>query len=176
VGAPERILGVDPGSRATGFGVVETRGEAIRPVAHGTIRPPAGAALPERLREIRDRLAEVRDRHGALEMAVETLFLGRNARSAHVLAQVRGVVLLCGAEAGCAVHEYTPMQVKKAVTGYGRAGKEQVRSMITLLLSLSRDPGSHDAADALAAAYCHASHRSARRALGAAGAAAEGRR
>jgi len=156
--------------------VVEVCGDAIRSVAHGTIRLGAGVPLPDRLREIRDRLVEVRDRCAPLEMAVETLFLGRNARSAHVLAQVRGVVPLCGAEADCPVHEYTPMQVKKAVTGYGRAGKDQVRSMITLLLSLSREPGSHDAADALAAAYCHASHRAAGRALGGAGATGEGRR
>jgi crossover junction endodeoxyribonuclease RuvC len=109
-------------------------------------------------------------------MSVETLFLGRNARSAHVLAQVRGVVLLCGAEAGCEVFEYTPMQVKKAVTGYGRAGKEQVRSMVTLLLSLGAEPGSSDAADALAAAFCHASQREARRVLEKTASRAAGRR
>jgi crossover junction endodeoxyribonuclease RuvC len=145
-------------------------------VAHGAIRPPAGATLPERLLRIREGLAELRDRCDAAEMAVETLFLGRNARSAHVLAQVRGVVLLCGAEAGCPVHEYTPMQIKKAVTGYGRAAKEQVRSMVTLLLSLGREPGSSDAADALAAAYCHASSRGALRALEAGSAQGGGRR
>lgn len=176
MGAPLRILGVDPGSRATGFGVLEVDGHSISAVDHGVIRPAACSPLPERLLRIRERLAGVRDRCGAGEMAVESLFLGRNARSAHVLAQVRGVVLLCGAEAGCPIHEYTPMQIKKAVTGYGRAAKEQVRSMVTLLLSLSREPGSSDAADALATAYCHAASRGALRALEAGAAPGSGRR
>lgn len=176
MGAPLRILGVDPGSRATGYGLLEVRGSSISALAHGAIRPSAGSSLPERLLRIREGLAEVRDRFAAGEMAVETLFLGRNPRSAHVLAQVRGVVLLCGAETGCAVHEYTPMQIKKAVTGYGRAAKEQVRSMVTLLLSLSREPAGSDAADALAAAYCHAASRGALRALEAVEARGGGRR
>jgi crossover junction endodeoxyribonuclease RuvC len=168
-GAPERILGVDPGSRATGYGVVELRRGRVRVLDQGVIRPSLRLPLPERLLRIRDQLRDIQTANGCGVLSVETLFLGRNPRSAHVLAQVRGAVLLAGAECGCEVFEYTPMQVKKSVTGYGKADKEQVRTMITMLLSLSRPPATVDAADALAAAYCHAARRAGMRALAEAG-------
>jgi crossover junction endodeoxyribonuclease RuvC len=159
-GAPVRVLGVDPGSQATGYGIIEVRGGQARALSHGTVRPPAGEPLAGRLLRIRNRLRELIAESGVSEVAVESLFLGKNPRSAHVLAQVRGAVLLAAAESGCEVFEYAPSRVKQAVTGYGRAEKDQVRAMLGMLLSLGREPRSRDASDALATALCHASFRS----------------
>lgn len=162
-GVPLRVLGVDPGSQATGYGVIEVRGGRTSVVTHGVVRPPRGGPLPRRLLTVGDRLREVLAATGASEVAVETMFQGKNPRSAHVLAQVRGVVLLTAAQAGCEVFEYAPMQVKQAATGYGRADKEQVRTMVGLLLSLDPPPRSTDVTDALAVAWCHGSHRAGHR-------------
>ncbi len=156
-GAPIRILGIDPGSRHTGYGVIETTGPRMVPVEAGTLSPPAGLPLVERLLAIHTGLAE---KIAALEphqVAVEDLFHGVNARSALKLAEVRGVCLLAAAAAGLAVTAYTPAQVKKAATGTGGAAKSQVAFMIARLLGLS-EPCRPDAADALAVAVCHAAH------------------
>jgi crossover junction endodeoxyribonuclease RuvC len=149
------VLGVDPGSQATGYGVIGL-GAATRLVAAGVIRPPRDAALPERLCEIHAAVAALIREHRPREMAVESLFNARNPRSALVLGHARGVILLAGAQAGIPVHEYAPREVKSALTGNGGAGKEQVRFMVMRLLGLAGDPPPLDASDALAVALAHA--------------------
>lgn len=151
-----RVFGIDPGSVRTGYGCVETDGSRHRLVTCGTIAPPAAAGLPERLRCIHDRLLDL-IRHARPDaVAIENLFHARNVRSALVLGHARGVAVLAAVEAGLAVIEYTPAEIKLAVVGYGRAEKHQVQHMVTLLLGLDTAPSPHDAADALAVAICHA--------------------
>lgn len=149
-----RALGIDPGSRATGYGVVELAGSRLVHVDHGVLRPPAGAAVPERLAFIFRGLAEVVERHRPGEVGVESIFQARNAQSALVLGQARGVALLAAELAGLPLVEYTPMQVKLAVVGYGRAEKGQVQEMVRRLLALP-EAAPTDASDALAVALCH---------------------
>jgi crossover junction endodeoxyribonuclease RuvC len=161
------VLGVDPGSHATGYGVIATGGTARR-VAGGVVRPPAGAGLPERLLAIHEELCRVLAAHGPVEMAVESLFNARNARSSLILGHARGVVLLVGARHGLPVAEYTPGEIKKALTGNGGAGKEQVRFMVRRCLGLAEDPPL-DESDALAVALCHAARSRLKDRLGAGG-------
>lgn len=152
-----RILGVDPGLARLGFGIIERGpGDSLHHVAHGCIETGADTPLPERLRHIFQQLTELCRTHRPAVMAVEELFFSRNATTAFTVGQARGVALLAGAEAGLAVTEYTPMQVKQAVTGYGRADKRQVQEMVRLLLRLTSVPKPDDAADALAVAIAHA--------------------
>ena len=162
-----RILGIDPGSRATGFGVIDAAGQVARVVDHGVIRVPGDLALAERLSHLYRELGTVLERHDPDEVAIEEVFTSRNARSALVLGQARGVLLLAAGER-CAVHEYAARAVKKAVAGYGQADKQQMVRMVQALLDLARPPA-QDAADALAIALCHAQSRMLRRRLEAAG-------
>jgi len=148
-----RILGIDPGSRVTGFGVVDFSGGRARHVASGCLGA-RGEGLGERLRSIHAAVAEVVARYHPDELAVEQVFIHRNPAAALKLGQARGAALLAGVEAGLALHEYMPNQVKQAVTGRGHATKEQVQHMIRVLLGLAELPPS-DAADALAVAVCH---------------------
>jgi len=149
-----RILGIDPGLRVTGFGVIETDGGRLRYVASGCIRSGAGD-LAARLKAILEGLREVVQRHAPREVAVEKVFVNVNAQSTLALGQARGAAI-CGAVlAGLPVAEYTALQVKQAVVGNGHAKKEQVGHMVKRLLALAGDP-SPDAADALACAICHA--------------------
>ena len=148
-----RILGVDPGSRLTGYGVIDVHGPRAVYVDSGCIRTPAGA-LGERLCAIHRGLAEILRVHAPAAAAIKQVFLHRNAVSALKLGHARGVALLALAEAGLAVAEYMPSVVKLAVVGTGRADKEQVQHMVTALLKLPRAPQA-DAADALAVAICH---------------------
>lgn len=150
-----RILGIDPGSRFTGYGVVEQQGSRLQQLAYGTIHAVDGEDLPARLQIIFQRLREVIAATAPAAVAVEEIFVAANARSALKLGHARGVALLAGTEAGLPVFEYTAMQVKSAVVGYGRADKNQVQRMVQMLLSLPKPPAS-DAADALAVAICHA--------------------
>lgn len=152
-----RILGIDPGSHATGWGVVQTL-PALRCVAAGVIRPGRDLALPDRLLAIHEQLVAIIEQHAPQVMAVEDLFNARNARSALVLGHARGAVLLAGARCGLPVHEYPPAAVKQAVTGNGRAGKEQVRFMVQRLLNLAEEPVL-DASDALAVALAYEGKR-----------------
>lgn len=150
------ILGVDPGSRVTGYGLVEeTRGE-LRVIDCGAIRPDVEAPASQRCLAIHDGLATLIGRHRPDVAAVESLFFCKNAASAIKLAQVRGVVLLAAAEAGLDVYEYAPRRVKQAVVGRGAAAKVQVQEMVKVLLGLPEVPKPADAADALAVAICHA--------------------
>lgn len=154
-----RIIGLDPGLRHTGWGVVDSIGNRLVYIASGTISPDAGVPLSGRLRALHDGLEQVIDNHAPDEAAVEETFVNRNAASTLKLGEARGVVLLVPARFGLAVSEYDNASVKKSVVGTGGASKEQVQSMVRTLLPDAR-PMSADAADALAVAICHA-HRSA---------------
>lgn len=148
-----RVFGVDPGSRVTGYGVVDVRRSKVVYVASGCIRTPTGAT-PQRLGEIFDGITSLIGTHAPDQVAIEQVFLARNVSSALKLGQARGVVLAAVARAGIAVSEYAARSVKQAVTGTGAASKSQVQHMVRVLLGLSAAP-SADAADALAIAICH---------------------
>ena len=149
-----RILGIDPGSRITGFGVLDFDGSQSRYVACGCIRVQ-GETLPERLRNIFEGVTTIIDQHQPDELAIEQVFMHKNAASALKLGHARGVALVAGQLRALGVHEYTPTQIKQAITGRGRGTKEQVQHMIKVLLSLAATP-QQDASDALAVALCHA--------------------
>lgn len=149
-----RILGIDPGLRITGFGVIDKDGQHLHYVASGCIRTPDGE-LPGRLRVILDSLAEVITLHKPQLAAVEKVFVNVNPQSTLLLGQARGAAICAAVLADLPVAEYTALQIKQAVVGTGRANKEQVQAMVTRLLKLSGTP-SPDAADALACAICHA--------------------
>jgi crossover junction endodeoxyribonuclease RuvC len=149
-----RVLGIDPGSQNTGYGVVELRGGRLVHVTHGTIRSPARAPMAERLATIYRGLCEVVEAVRPQEVGVENTFHARNVQTALKLGQARGVALLAAELAGLPVAEYTPMQVKAAVVGYGHAEKGQVQDMVRRLLALPELAGP-DASDALAVAVCH---------------------
>ncbi len=150
-----RILGVDPGSNATGFGLIEGGGGRVRHLRHGVLRPPAGAALAVRLRSLYVGLLEVLEETKPDVAVVERVFLATNPHSALVLGQARGALLASIGAAGVEVHELAAREAKKSVTGSGAAGKDQIQDMVTRLLVLDRRPPT-DAADALALALTFA--------------------
>lgn len=150
------ILGVDPGSRRTGYGAIESDGRRHRLIEHGTLIPPSRASLPDRLHFIQSGLAALIARVHPDALAVEDLFHAMNARSALVLAHVRGVILQSGAAAGVPVQAFAPATVKAQITGFGQAQKSQVALMVSRLLRLPEDAKAGDAADALAVALCQA--------------------
>ena len=149
-----RVLGVDPGSQATGYGVVESVRGSLRHLDHGEIRPRRGASLTLCLQEIYEGLAEVIGRVAPDALVIENIFYGKNVRSLITQGHCRGVAILAGKLRGVAVYEYTPLEIKKAVVGYGRAEKAQVQMMVKAILNLLVLPPP-DAADALAIAICH---------------------
>ncbi len=155
------VLGIDPGTALTGYGVVERTGSRIRAIDYGCVETPSDRPLAERLLEIRASVADLIDRHGPSAVAVERLFFNRNVQTAFAVGQARGVVLLTAAEHGLPVFEFTPNEVKTAVTGYGRAPKDQVQRMVQVVLGLPELPRPDDAADALAIAVCLAHSRTA---------------
>ncbi|MGA9348613.1 MAG: crossover junction endodeoxyribonuclease RuvC [Anaerolineae bacterium] len=149
------VLGVDPGTAITGYGLVWGEGDNLRLVDYGTIITPSDKPLPQRLQEIYRQLTVLIQERQPEAAAVEQLFFSRNVRTALSVGQARGVVLLAMANAEIAVHEYTPLEVKQAVVGYGRATKDQVQEMVKVLLGLDSVPQPDDAADAIAVAICH---------------------
>lgn len=151
-----RILGIDPGTGIVGFGVIEQTGGTSRLIDAGVIRTPAHQPLAERLVTIHDELAQLMDTHELQAMAVEKLFFARNVTTAISVSHARGVVLLLGQQRSIPLFEYTPMQIKQAITGYGKADKKQVQEMVRLLLNLRDAPKPDDCADALATALTHA--------------------
>jgi len=155
---PIRILGVDPGLRRTGWGVIAMQGNALSFVAAGTVRAPLDGELASRLVALHDGLAEIVAAHRPDEAAVEQTFVNRDASATLKLGQARGIALLVPARAGLAVAEYAPNAIKKTVVGAGHAEKAQIRAMVRVLLPRA-DFDSDDAADALAIAICHAHHR-----------------
>jgi crossover junction endodeoxyribonuclease RuvC len=150
-----RIFGIDPGSERTGYGCVETDGRRHHLVACGAITASAGDGFPERLERIHRELARLLAACAPDAVAIENLFHAKNARSALKLGHARGVAILAAVQAGCAITEYTPAEVKRSVVGYGRAEKPQVQQMVKLLLGLDKAPTPFDASDALAVAICH---------------------
>lgn len=152
-----RILGIDPGSRVTGFAVVEARGNRLRACGFGVIRP-ASAELPQRLGEIFDGVGEVIEALKPVALAIESVFLARNAQSALKLGQARGAAICAATRAGLPVFEYAPRAVKLAVVGSGRAEKAQIQHMMRQILQIEETLPA-DAADALAVAVCHAHTR-----------------
>ncbi|MFZ5862007.1 MAG: crossover junction endodeoxyribonuclease RuvC [Nitrospirota bacterium] len=150
-----RILGIDPGLNATGYGVVELQGSDLCHVASGTITIPATRALPTRLNQLFESLREVCERYRPDGVAVENTFLAKNVAVALKLGQAKGVALLVAEQAKLAVVEYSPTAIKIAVTGYGGAAKDQVQYMVGRLLRVSVEMTTHHATDALAAAICH---------------------
>lgn len=150
-----RVLGIDPGTATTGYGVVEEARGGLVAVAFGAVRTPAGEKPEARLVTIFHELSSLIERHRPDAVAIEELFFNKNVRTALAVGQARGVCLLAAAESGLMVAEYTPLQVKQAVTGAGRAAKEQVGYMVRALLGLPAVPKPDDVADALAVAICH---------------------
>lgn len=151
-----RIFGIDPGSTRTGYGCVETDGARHRLLVCGALTPPARSSFPERLHVIHEGLARLLREAAPSCVVIENLFHSRNVRSALQLGHARGVAVLAAVQAGLPIVEYTPAEIKLAVVGYGRADKVQMQQMVKLLLGLNAVPTPHDAADALAAALCHA--------------------
>jgi crossover junction endodeoxyribonuclease RuvC len=150
-----RVLGIDPGTAITGYGVVEEgRGDA-EPLAYGVIRTPSDHPLTKRLQSIYRAVHELALEWEPGAAAVEEIFFSRNARTAMSVGHARGVTLLALADAGLTVAEYTPLAIKQAITGYGNADKAQMQEMVRLLLGLQETPRPDDAADALAVAICH---------------------
>lgn len=150
------VLGIDPGIGITGFGLVrEEPNGSLTEVAHGVIETDKGRALSDRLQSLRDQLRALIGAWQPVEAGVEAIFFATNARTIIPVAQARGVTVLTLADAGLAIGEYTPLQVKQAVSGYGQADKKQMQEMVRLLLNLRQIPKPDDAADALAIAITH---------------------
>jgi crossover junction endodeoxyribonuclease RuvC len=150
------VLGIDPGTASTGFGIVERRGSILASRGGGVISTKPNVPLERRLAAISSSLGELIAEHGPDALAVEDIFFGRNVRTAFAVGQARGAVLAAAGAAGIPCFAYTPQAVKLAVCGSGRAGKEQVQRMVAALLGLPEPPASDHAADALALAICHA--------------------
>jgi crossover junction endodeoxyribonuclease RuvC len=155
-----RVLGIDPGSHVTGYGVVEEAGNGLSCVLHGEIRPVRGASLATCLQTISSGIHDVICRIAPEALAIENIFYGKNIRSLIKQGHVRGVAILAGADGGLPIYEYSPLEIKKAVVGYGRAEKGQVQTMVRAILKLPEMPPP-DAADALAVAICHIHFRKA---------------
>ena len=149
------VLGIDPGTATTGFGLVREDQAGLALVDCGVITTPAGQPLPGRLQTIYQGLRDVVAQHQPQIAAVEELFFSRNARTALSVGHARGVTLLALADAELPIHEYKPLEIKQAVAGYGGADKRQVQEMVRMLLDLDHVPQPDDAADAVAVAICH---------------------
>jgi crossover junction endodeoxyribonuclease RuvC len=151
-----KVLGIDPGTAACGYGIVHGSGGRLRAVCHGWWRTPAGQAPELRLRTIYDGVTALIAEHAPEAVALEESFVGADARTALSVGQARGAILVAAAGAGLACSEYAPARVKQSVCGYGRADKEQVGRMVKAILALEAIPTPDHAADALAVAICHA--------------------
>lgn len=150
-----RILGIDPGTGILGFGVIEVERDKATLVDGGVIRTPVKEDDAVRLQTIFEEISDIIASAKPQEMAVEKLYFAKNVTTAMTVAQARGVVLLAGQQAGLAIFEYTPLQIKQALTGYGRAEKKQIQEMVRVVLRLDQIPKPDDCADALAAAITH---------------------
>lgn len=150
------ILGIDPGIAIVGYGVIDYTGNKFTVIDYGAITTPAGMKVENRLNEIYNSLNVIMDKYKIEFMAIEELFYNKNAKTVINVAEARGVTLLSAARKNIPIYEYTPLQVKQAVVGYGRAEKKQVQQMTKVLLNLEKVPKPDDTADALAIAICHA--------------------
>ena len=149
------ILGIDPGFAIVGWGIIESVRGNVRPVAYGAITTPAHTPIESRLLMIQNDLEAIIEKYKPDEMAVEELFFNTNITTGIAVAEARGVIICTAHRLGVKVNEYTPLQVKQAVVGYGKAEKQQVIAMVTALLKLQKPPKPDDTADALAIALCH---------------------
>ncbi|NLO97531.1 MAG: crossover junction endodeoxyribonuclease RuvC [Peptococcaceae bacterium] len=150
------ILGIDPGTAIMGYGLIEKKGQTLRAVDYSCWRTPADLPMPYRLKILFENLENFLLKYSPDAIAVEELFFNRNTTTAISVGQARGIVLLSAARNNIEVFEYTPLQVKQAVVGYGKADKHQIQYMVRALLSLTENPKPDDTADALAIAICHA--------------------
>ena len=150
-----RVIGIDPGTAITGWGIVEGSGSELQMVAVGTITTAAGSPLPERLQIIYHELTAIIEQWQPSTAAIEELFFSKNAKTALAVGHGRGVAMLALANADLSITEYKPLEVKQAITGHGGADKKQMQQMVKLLLALDDIPRPDDAADALAIAICH---------------------
>ncbi|RLB19803.1 MAG: crossover junction endodeoxyribonuclease RuvC [Deltaproteobacteria bacterium] len=148
------VLGVDPGSNVTGYGLVEKKNHQLTCVHFGLIKPPAKAPFYQRIYHIFRGIEDIMAHYGPGEMAIEDIFYAKNVKSSLKLGHARGAILVAAAHRGIGVFEYSPLEIKKSVVGYGRAAKEQVRTMVRVILKLKEEPAL-DASDALAVAVCH---------------------
>ena len=153
------ILGIDPGTATTGYGLIEEKGGNISLIDFGVILTKPDTTLEQRLEILYDQLGDIIDEYNPDEIAVEELFFTNNAKTAMAVGQARGVILLAIQKAGIPMSEYTPNQIKNGICGYGAADKKQVQKMVKMLLKLTEVPQPDDAADALAIAICHSSSR-----------------
>ncbi|MCS1351412.1 crossover junction endodeoxyribonuclease RuvC [Mechercharimyces sp. CAU 1602] len=151
-----RVCGIDPGFAIVGFGIVDQEGSQLKPIQYGSIETEAGLPVPTRLKQIYDACQTLFSNYQPDVVAIEKLFFNRNVTTAFTVAEARGVMMLAAEEAGVEIREYTPLQVKMAVVGYGQAEKRQVQEMVKMLLSLPKVPKPDDVADALAIAICEA--------------------
>ncbi len=148
------VLGIDPGSRVTGFGLVEKDRAGMRCIRSGIIRLPVEAPFYERIHRIYRSMTEIMNQHRPDQLAIEDCFFAKNVKSSLKIGHARGAVLIAAVECGLEIYEYSPLEIKKAVAGYGSASKEQLRSMIRWMLKMQSEPPL-DASDALATAICH---------------------
>lgn len=154
-----QILGIDPGSALIGWGIIEKKGGALKAVDFGTFNFPSNAAQSEKLEAIEKNVAVLIMKYRPEILAIEKIFFFKNAKTIIAVAEARGVILLAARKAGLEISEHTPLQIKQAVSAYGRAGKTQVQNMVKLILNLKETPRQDDAADALACAICCANSR-----------------
>jgi crossover junction endodeoxyribonuclease RuvC len=159
-----RILGIDPGTRITGYGIIDVEGNRLRHVDNGIIKTRSSDPLPLRLKIIYDGLSTILKEFSPQAVAVEQVFLAKNPRAALTLGHARGTAVLSAVNLGLEVHEYSALQVKSAVVGYGHAAKQQVQQMVKALINLP-EVAQEDAADALAVAICHANSRTMQQAI-----------
>jgi len=157
-----RILGIDPGLATVGYGIIDVSGNRIHAVDYGSILTPAGMQTHKRLNQIYMALEELIKKYQPDDMAVEELFWNTNQTTGIRVSEARGIILLAGERNSLNIFEYTPLQIKQAITGYGRAEKKQIIVMVTALLNLPAPPKPDDTADALAVAICHSQCRSSR--------------
>lgn len=150
------ILGIDPGIAIVGYGIIKCEGNSYKPLEYGCIRTDSKAYFPDRLKIVYEELMDIIDTYKPQDMAIEELFFNKNVRTAIKVGQARGVEILAGVNSGLNIYEYTPLQIKQGVVGYGTAEKQQVQEMVKLLLNLKEIPKPDDTSDALAVAICHA--------------------
>jgi len=154
-----RVLGIDPSLQSTGFGIIEYSNNTYSVLSSGVIKPSRKKLFHHKINEIRARLEELIKAYEPEEVAIENPFYAQNIKTAIALGQVRGATLVAVASHDCSLHEYSPLEIKKAVTGYGQADKNQVREMVKTLLNIPGEKLETDASDALAAAFCHLNSR-----------------
>ena len=150
----EIILGIDPGLADTGYGLISKNGPRINLIAYGCITTSKTKLLPQRLKEIKESLTQIIKKHKPSQLSLEQLFFCKNVKTALIICQVRGIIILTATENNLPIFEFTPLQVKQAITSYGRADKKQIQEMVKRLLNLKTCPYPDDAADALAIAIC----------------------